>query len=154
MCPSVKRFRTSSLIAEIKVRHRRPAKMNCVTTEIKCMASDYWTLGHGGPTPHKYILQCTSHVRFGSKADIRTAKSHVRFTPKADMCSAQRDVRYGPIADHNAYETFPPLEPLGASLTLRIGKIAIERKADILHQGVDAKMIALGRLAALIPCAA
>jgi hypothetical protein len=46
-------------------------------------------------------------------------------------------------------QTFPPLEPLGASLTLRIGKIAIERKADILHQGVDAKMIALGRLAAL-----
>jgi hypothetical protein len=28
-------------------------------------------------------------------------------------------------------QTFPPLEPLGASLTLRIGKIAIERKADI-----------------------
>ena len=50
---------------------------------------------------------------------------------------------------HNAYQTFPPLESLGASLTLRIGKIAIERKADILHQGVDAKMIALGRLAAL-----
>src|SRR5215510_487193 len=50
---------------------------------------------------------------------------------------------------HNAYQTLPPLEPLGASLTLRIGKIAIERKADILHQGVDAKMIALGRLAAL-----
>ena len=44
--------------------------------------------------------------------------------------------------------TFPPLEPLGASLTLRIRKIAIERKAHILHQGVDAKMKALGRLAA------
>ena len=50
---------------------------------------------------------------------------------------------------HNAYQTFPALEPLGASLTLRSGKIAIERKADILRQGVDAKMIALGRLAAL-----
>jgi hypothetical protein len=51
------------------------------------------------------------HVRFGSKADIRTAKSHVRFTPdsdresgflrkvmsalppKADMCGAAGDVR-------------------------------------------------------------
>jgi len=50
---------------------------------------------------------------------------------------------------HNAYQTFLELEPLGASLTLRIGKIAIERKADILRQRVDAKMISLGWLAAL-----
>ena len=46
------------------------------------------------------------------------------------------------------YQTFLELEPLGASLTLRIGKIAVERKAYILYQGVDAKMKALGRLAA------
>jgi len=56
-------------------------------------------------------------VRFGSKADIRTAKRHVRFTPdsdteseipqkamsalppKADMCGANRHVRFGPKAD-------------------------------------------------------
>jgi len=42
-------------------------------------------------------------------------------------------VRLSPKSGHNAYQTFPPLEPLGASLTLRIGKIAIKRKADILH---------------------
>ena len=54
------------------------------------------------------------HVRFGSEADMCTARVHVRFTPnsdresghvpmvmsalppKADMCSATRDVRFGP----------------------------------------------------------
>ena len=39
------------------------------------------------------------NVRFGSKADMCSAKSHVRFTPKADMCSATRYVRFVPIAD-------------------------------------------------------
>jgi hypothetical protein len=52
-----------------------------------------------------------AYVRFGSKADVRTAIGHVRFTPnsdresrhvpmvmsalplKADMCGAARDVR-------------------------------------------------------------
>jgi hypothetical protein len=56
-------------------------------------------------------------ARFGSKADIGTAKRNVRFTPnrdrksgfphkvmsalppKADMCSATTDVRFGPKAD-------------------------------------------------------
>ena len=56
-------------------------------------------------------------VRFGSKADICSAKGHVRFAPnsdresefpqtgmsalppKADMCGAATDVRFGPIAD-------------------------------------------------------
>ena len=57
------------------------------------------------------------NVRFGSKADICSAKGHVRFTPdndresgfphkvmsalppKADMCSALARVCFGPIAD-------------------------------------------------------
>ena len=57
------------------------------------------------------------NVRFGSKADMCSAKQHVRFTPnsdrksghlpkvmsalppKADMCGATTDVRFGPIAD-------------------------------------------------------
>ena len=57
------------------------------------------------------------HVRFGSKADMCSAKGHVRFTPKsdresghaamvmsalhlkADMCSALAHVCFGPIAD-------------------------------------------------------
>jgi hypothetical protein len=56
-------------------------------------------------------------VRFGSLADICSAKGHVRFTPnsdresefpqqvmsalppKADMCGADTDVRFGPKAD-------------------------------------------------------
>jgi len=58
-----------------------------------------------------------SNVRFGSKADIRSAQAHVRFTPnsdrksvipakamsalppKADMCSALAYVCFGPKAD-------------------------------------------------------
>ena len=63
-------------------------------------------------------VQCQlAHVRFGSKADICSAKGHVRFTPNsdresgfpqtamsalspiADMCGATRDVRFGPIAN-------------------------------------------------------
>jgi hypothetical protein len=61
--------------------------------------------------------QNEGHVRFGSKADMCSARRHVRFTPnsdresglpqtvmsasppKADMCGAARDVRFGPIAD-------------------------------------------------------
>jgi len=56
-------------------------------------------------------------VRFGSEADICSAKSHVRFTPdtdrksrhpqtvmsalppKADICTALGNVCFGPIAD-------------------------------------------------------
>jgi len=59
----------------------------------------------------------TFDVRFGSKADIRTAPSHVRFTPnrdrksglpqrgmsalppKADICGALVHVCFGPKAD-------------------------------------------------------
>jgi hypothetical protein len=61
------------------------------------------------------------HVRFGSLADICSAKGHVRFAPnsdresgfphkvmsalppKADMCGAASDVRFGPIADIAPY---------------------------------------------------
>jgi hypothetical protein len=57
-------------------------------------------------------------VRFGSQADVRTAKRHVRFTPdsdhesdfsqkpmsaltpKADMCSARADVGYWANSGH------------------------------------------------------
>ena len=66
---------------------------------------------------HRAALLSARHVRFGSLADICSAKGHVRFTPnsdresgfpqtvmsalppKADMCGAIADVRYGPIAD-------------------------------------------------------
>ena len=39
------------------------------------------------------------NVRFGSKADIRTAKRHVRFTPESGHVRCTRDVRFVPIAD-------------------------------------------------------
>jgi hypothetical protein len=31
------------------------------------------------------IKRCGQHVRFGSLADICSAKSHVRFTPESDL---------------------------------------------------------------------
>jgi hypothetical protein len=63
------------------------------------------------------VVDLIGNVRFGSLADICSAKGHVRFAPnsdrksefpqkvmsalppKADMCGATRDVRFGPIAD-------------------------------------------------------
>ena len=39
------------------------------------------------------------HVRFGSKADMCSAKGHVRFTPKSGHVQCTRDVRFVPIAD-------------------------------------------------------
>src|SRR5262245_48184513 len=89
------------------------------------------------------------YVRFGSKADICSASTHVRFTPNSDIDCVFRRVCFGPIADITCESAVAPLEPLSASLTLRIGEIAVKREADILHQGINAKMKALGRLAAL-----
>lgn len=40
-----------------------------------------------------------ANVRFGTLADMCSAKRHVRFTPKMDICGAPADVRFGPIAD-------------------------------------------------------
>jgi hypothetical protein len=39
------------------------------------------------------------NVRFGSKADMCSAKRHVRFTPNNDIDCVFRHVRFGPIAD-------------------------------------------------------
>ena len=89
------------------------------------------------------VIQCPLWVRF------LTDNRDVRFTPKADICSAITDVCQGPIADIICVSAVAPLEPLSASLTLRIGEIAVKREADILHQGINAKMKALGRLAPL-----
>src|SRR6516162_2768132 len=72
----------------------------------------------------------------------------VRFTPKSGHWLNVSGCPLCAKSGHDACLTFPPLEPLSASLTLRIGKIAILRKAHVLRQGVDPKMRALGRLAA------
>ncbi len=44
-------------------------------------------------------VQLRAHVRFGSLADICSARHDVCLHPKADMCAATRDVWYGPEAD-------------------------------------------------------
>ena len=88
-------------------------------------------LGHSRPS---HFVPVLNNVRYASDSD------HSRYESELSLWANKRHRR---MQHHNL------TEPLGASLTLRIGKIAIERKADILRQGVDAKMIALGRLAAL-----
>ena len=40
----------------------------------------------------------SANVRFGSKADMCSAKGHVCFSPEADMCRALANVRFVPIA--------------------------------------------------------
>src|ERR1041385_7953775 len=84
----------------------------------------------------------TVYVRFGSEADICSAKRHVRFTPnserksghsqevmsalppKADMCSARADVCYGQIADI----------PSSNSLSLFDGRVGtIEQRERHVH---------------------
>ena len=40
-------------------------------------------------------------VRFGSKADMCSAKRHVRFTPESGHLQCNRDVRFVPKADIN-----------------------------------------------------
>jgi hypothetical protein len=68
-------------------------------------------------SPLKANIRSVWHVRFGSQAEVRTAKRHFRFTPnsdreselsrtvmsalppKADMCGAVADVGFGPLAD-------------------------------------------------------
>src|SRR5262249_5005474 len=39
-------------------------------------------------------------VRFGSEADMCSAKGNVRFGSKADICGAQRHVRFTPKGGH------------------------------------------------------
>jgi hypothetical protein len=81
------------------------------------------------------------HVRFGSLADICSAKGHVRFTPdsdresglpqkvmsalppKADMCSALAYVCFGPIAD---------IEPFLMDFTSNTGTPAFAIVSDMI----------------------
>jgi hypothetical protein len=74
---------------------------------------DFSTFNRSGQS----TLDGALDVRFGSKADICSAKERVRFTPNsdresdfphkvmsalppiADMCGAVADVRFAPIAD-------------------------------------------------------
>src|SRR5215831_13201895 len=87
--------------------------VGCKKTELVASKRTQFTLlGRNGPE---------ANVRFGSKADMCSAKADVRFTPnsdresghrqtvrsalppKADMCGAVAHVCFGPIADMVRY---------------------------------------------------
>ena len=53
----------------------------------------------------RHQMPIRSDVRFGSKADMCSAKGHVRFTPKSDAECVHSNVGYGPIADSCAAST-------------------------------------------------
>jgi hypothetical protein len=48
-------------------------------------------------------------VRFGSKADIRTAKGHVHFTPESGQMRCKNRCRFAPIADMAVFPAMPAL---------------------------------------------
>src|SRR5215471_13099776 len=62
------------------------------------LTSAWMRLGAGGSQLFRRI-QGSSHVRFGSLADIGASLHNVRFTPKADIGTQSRNVRYVPKAD-------------------------------------------------------
>src|SRR5262245_30028812 len=85
------------------------------------------------------------NVRFGSEADIRSAKCDVRFTPdsdrksghrqnfmsalppKADVCSALANVGYGPKADIVAHSIISSARACIDGGTLRPSAFAVVR---------------------------
>src|SRR5580765_146570 len=83
-----------------------------------------------------------------AKADY-PAKSHVRFTPESGH--VQRTSRC-PLCAKRGHDLLVSrshtLKPLSPPLPLWVGEIWVKREAGILHQGIDAKMKSLGRLAA------
>ena len=67
---------------------------------------DSQALGEGKATSETVCnaSSCTAailsvHVRFGSKADMCSAKRHVRFTPNSDIDCVFQHVCFGPKAD-------------------------------------------------------
>jgi hypothetical protein len=68
---------------------RRARAIEACTVADTDRADHHW-LRHRGNRPQILIRP---DVRFGSLADMCSAKGHVRFTPESDMCSATRYVR-------------------------------------------------------------
>src|SRR5262245_30424624 len=50
-------------------------------------------------TKKPLLIGSHSDVRFGSKADMCSAKGHVHYSLEADICGANTNVRFGQIAD-------------------------------------------------------
>ena len=61
------------------------------------MQTEWAIVMHRVPPGDAYAA--SPNVRFGSKADMCSAKGHVRFTPKSGHVQCTADVRYVPIAD-------------------------------------------------------
>src|SRR5262245_60507751 len=61
----------------------------------------------GGGHAQRISVGRRVNVRFGSEADICSAKRHVRFTPNSDIDCVFRHVRFGPKADINMRRVQP-----------------------------------------------
>ena len=51
------------------------------------------------------VMEELFDVRFGSKADMCSAKRHVRFTPESGHVRCKKNVRFVPIADMDQVAT-------------------------------------------------
>ena|SRR5262245_39564021 len=78
------------------------------------------------------IVRCELNVRFGSKADICSAKWHVCFTPDCDNDCVFRHVRSGPKAD-----MCNSIDHLVGELLKKHGDVDVERFCRLL---VDEKL--------------
>src|SRR5262245_51670974 len=66
-------------------------------------------------------------VRFGSKADMCSAKGHVRFTPKSDIKCDMWNVRFGLIADIATYSITSSTRVSSDRGTVRPSALAVFR---------------------------
>ena len=57
-----------------------------------------------------------SNVRFGSKADMCSAKDHVRFTPESGHVRCNWGVRFVPIADTPLFIRLPRRQVLAMTM--------------------------------------
>ena len=74
------------------------------------------------------------YVRFGSKADICSAKGHVRFTPKSGHVRALADVRFVPIADIEPYSITSSADRSGVrhGEAERLGSLKIDHELEFV----------------------
>ena len=86
------------------------------------------------------MLHCSGHVRFGSKADMCSAKRHVRFSPNSDRESGLRQT---------VMSALPPIADMCGALA----HVGFGPKADISCNHVVAAHVALAtEQGGMIPC--